>query len=99
MTVKTTNQKEASRRKSLGELGELLGIKALVDDGFDRIANLNDSRMNYPFGDLYAEKCGKKFVISLRAFQRDLDKSVSFPSWLPISKRAKVRNSGTPRGL
>jgi hypothetical protein len=60
-------QKEAGRKKSLGELGELFGIKALVDNKFEKIVNLNDIKMNYPFADLYAEKDGKKYVISIKA--------------------------------
>lgn len=49
-------KKEALRKKSLGELGELFGIKALVDNSFEKVVNLNDKKMNYPFADLYAEK-------------------------------------------
>ena len=60
-------KKEARRKKSLGELGELFGIKALVDKSFKNIENLNDTKMNYPFADLYAEKDGKKYVISIKA--------------------------------
>ena len=62
-----SRKKEALRKKSLGELGELFAIKALVDNSFERIVNLNDQQMNYPFADLYAEKEGKKYVISIKA--------------------------------
>lgn len=65
MTV--DSKKEAMRKKSLGELGELFAIKALVDDSFERIVNLNDKKMNYPFADLYAEKDGKKYIFSIKA--------------------------------
>ena len=37
------NKKEAVRKKSPGELGELFAIKALADKKFDRIRNLNDN--------------------------------------------------------
>ena len=60
-------KKEAKRKKSLGELGELFGIKALVDFKFKNIKNLNDSERNYPFADVYAEKGNKKYVISIKA--------------------------------
>jgi len=60
-------KKEALRKKSLGELGELFGIKALVDYKFDKIRNLNDEKMNSPFADLYAEKDGKNFIISIKS--------------------------------
>ena len=61
------NKKEASRKKSLGELGELFAIKALVDRGFDKIRNLNDRQLNEPFADLECEKDGLKMVISVKA--------------------------------
>ena len=60
-------KKEAKRKKSLGEIGELYGIKALVDNGFTNIRNLNDVRMNYPYADVFAERNGRKFVISIKA--------------------------------
>ena len=59
--------KKAKKLKALGELGELIGIKALVDAGFSKVTNLNDKKMNFPFADIYAEKTGKKFVISIKA--------------------------------
>ena len=61
------NKKEAARKKSLGELGELFAIKALVDRGFDKIRNLNDKQLNEPFADLECEKDGLKMVISVKA--------------------------------
>ena len=68
------NEKEAARKKSLGELGELFAIKALVDKEFDRIRNLNDSQFNEPFADIECEKGGQKYIVSVKArnkFQRD----------------------------
>ena len=61
------NKKEAARKKSLGELGELFAIKALVDKKFDRIRNLNDSTMNEAFADIECEKDGVRYVISVKA--------------------------------
>lgn len=61
------NKKEASRKKSLGELGELFALKALVDKKFDKIRNLNDDLMNETFADISCEKDGVKYVISVKA--------------------------------
>lgn len=61
------NRKEAARKKSLGELGELFALKALVDKKFDRIRNLNDDIMNETFADIECEKDGIKFIISVKA--------------------------------
>ena len=65
--MNTENQKEAARKKSLGELGELFALKALVDQKFDKIRNLNDQKMNEKFADIVAEKEGVKYVISVKA--------------------------------
>lgn len=62
-----TNQKEASRKKSLGELGELFALKTLVDNEYDKIRNLNDINMNSEFADIYCEKNGERYVISVKA--------------------------------
>ena len=68
------NKKEAARKKSLGELGELFALKALVDKKFDRIRNLNDNLMNETFADIECEKDGQKYIISVKArnkYQKD----------------------------
>lgn len=67
MEIKDLNKKEAARKKSLGELGELFAIKALVDRGYDKIRNLNDKSLNEPFADLECEKNGIKIIISVKA--------------------------------
>ena len=64
----TGSKKEAMRKKALGELGELVALKTLVDNGFEKISHLNDTkRKNFPFADLLAEKDGKKYAISVKA--------------------------------
>ncbi len=60
------NKKEAARKKSLGELGELFALKALVDNRFDKIRNLNDKTRNETFADIECEKNGVKYVISVK---------------------------------
>jgi hypothetical protein len=68
------NKKEASRKKSLGELGELFALKALVDKKFDKIRNLNDNSLNETFADIECEKDGLRYVISVKArnkYQKD----------------------------
>jgi hypothetical protein len=67
MTNVLLNKKEASRKKSLGELGELFALKSLVDKRFDRIRNLNDDSMNETFADIICEKDDFKYVISVKA--------------------------------
>jgi len=65
--MEVENRKEAARKKSLGELGELFAIKALVDKKIDRIRNLNDNVMNETFADIECEKDGQKCIVSVKA--------------------------------
>jgi hypothetical protein len=39
----------------------------LVDKKFDRIRNLNDSKVNEPYADIECEKDGLRYVISVKA--------------------------------
>ena len=61
------NKKEAARKKSLGELGELFALKALVDNRFDKIRNLNDDILNEKFADIECEKDGIRYIVSVKA--------------------------------
>lgn len=65
--MSTENKKEAARKKSLGELGELFALKALVDQKFDKIRNLNDQKMNEKYADIICEKDGVKYAVSVKA--------------------------------
>ena len=66
-SLNNANRKEAARKRSLGELGELFAIKALVDNEFDKIRNLNDDSFNEAFADLKCEKDDKRYIISVKA--------------------------------
>ena len=57
----------ALRCRRLGDLGEELAEHLLVTNGFTNILNLNKSKMNQPFADFYAERGGRKYVISVKA--------------------------------
>jgi len=61
------NKSEAMRKKSLGELGELIAIKTLVDLHFDKIRNVNDVHMNEPFVDIICQKETRKYIVSVKA--------------------------------
>ena len=85
--------KEAARKKSLGELGELFAIKALVDKKFDRIRNLNDKIMNEAFADIECEKDGVRYVISVKArnkFQKNGKLNTRYNLGSDAYKKAKI---------
>lgn len=85
-------KKEAARKKSLGELGELFAIKALVDEQYDKIRNLNDDHMNEPFADIYCEKDGHRYVISVKArnkYQKDGKLNTQYNLGTNVYEKAK----------
>jgi len=87
------NKKEAARKKSLGELGELFALKALVDQKFDKIRNLNDNAMNETFADIEAEKDGVKYVISVKArnkFQKNGKLNTRYNLGRDVYEKAKI---------
>lgn len=59
--------KNRERTGALGALGECLAGEALINNGFENIKNLNTTQHNHPFGDLLAERDGKKYLISVKA--------------------------------
>jgi hypothetical protein len=61
------NDQTALRCRRLGDIGEELAEHLLVTNGFTNVLNLNKSRMHYAFADFYAERDGRKFVISVKA--------------------------------
>ena len=57
----------AARSHSNGNIGEKLAEQVLELNGFTNIENLNRSRVNHKYADIYAEKDGERYVISVKA--------------------------------
>jgi hypothetical protein len=64
------DQATAHRAQKLGGLGEALAEQILRNAGFTSIRNLNETRKNFPFGDIYAERDAQKYVISVKIRNR-----------------------------
>lgn len=58
-----------------------------MDNHFERVVNLNDRKMNYPFADLYAEKEGRKFIISIKA-RNKFQKNHTLNAYYNLGSRA-----------
>lgn len=57
----------AARSRSNGRIGEQLAEQVLELNGFTNIENLNNSKFNHKYADIYAEKDGERYVISVKA--------------------------------
>ena len=65
--VSRINDKKATRKKKLGDLGELIATTLLKKAGFTDIRNLNLEYQNTPYADILAKRKGKDYVISIKA--------------------------------
>ena len=54
------------RRGELGRIGELIAVEELSAHGFTAILLLRERNQIYPFADIYAEREGRKFWISVK---------------------------------
>jgi hypothetical protein len=64
--VAKLNKGTASRSKQLGDIGEKLIESILARNNFTNIKNLNHHKVNFPYADIYAERDGVKYVISVK---------------------------------
>lgn len=60
----------SSNKHALGREGERIAATLLERAGFTSVRRLNDEQVNFPFADLYAERAGRKFFISVKARNR-----------------------------
>ena len=56
----------AARSRSNGEIGEKLAEQVLATNGFVNIENLNKTHANHKYADIYAEKDGVRYAISVK---------------------------------
>src|SRR5712692_7926766 len=68
--IAVLNQATARRAQTLGSVGETLAERILRSAGFTNIRNLNELRRNFPFGDIYAERDAKRYIISVKIRNR-----------------------------
>jgi len=56
----------------LGDLGEKIAVDILSrpQNGFVKVRNLNTEHPNHPYVDLYAERNGERYVISVKAHRK-----------------------------
>jgi predicted XRE-type DNA-binding protein len=57
---------DRERTKALGEWGERNAIALLQRAGFDAVRDLNAATANHPFGDVFAERGGSRYLIGVK---------------------------------
>jgi hypothetical protein len=54
------------RTRALGRWGELKAVKMLRDAKFCNVRDMNEATANHPFGDIYAERNGKRYLLGVK---------------------------------
>lgn len=100
------NQATAARAQKLGGVGEQLAMQLLRSASFTNIRNLNQVRMNFPFGDIFAERGAQRYVISVKIRNRYEARTGRLNARYKLGKRsyalaarAQVELSATPAFL
>ena len=57
---------DRERTKALGLWGEKTAITLLQKAGFDLVKDMNAEYSNHPFGDIYAERKGTRYMIGVK---------------------------------
>ncbi len=64
--VRVQNKATAARSHKLGKIGEQWAEALLARNGFTNVQSLNAERSNHSYADIYAEKDGGRYVISVK---------------------------------
>ena len=58
--------REYDRRIALGSWGERKAMVLLDRAGFSKVRDVNVETFNHPFGDIYAERAGMRYLIGVK---------------------------------
>lgn len=64
--LRVQNKLTAARSRNLGNLGEQWAAALLERNGFTNVENFNNRRKNHAYADIYAERNGERYVISVK---------------------------------
>lgn len=79
------------RKRALGDWGEKKGIDLLKRAGFHNVRNMNAESSNHPFGDLYAERDGKRYLIGVKTRNKYQASGLINPAYNVRKRGADVR--------
>jgi Holliday junction resolvase len=83
--------KESERRKALGNWGENKAISLLKAAGFSDVRDMNAEISNHPFGDIYAERSGARYLIGVKTRNKYQVSGLINPTYNVRKKGADVQ--------
>ena len=57
---------DRERTRILGSWGESKAVALLKGAGFENVRDINAETFNHPFGDVYAERDGERYLIGVK---------------------------------
>jgi hypothetical protein len=64
--VREQTRERVQRKRALGDWGEKKAIDLLKRAGFRNVRDINAETFNHPFGDIYAERDGARYLIGVK---------------------------------
>ena len=64
--VREQTRERVQRKRALGDWGEKKAVGLLKRAGFGNVKDMNAESFNHPFGDIYAERDGARYLIGVK---------------------------------
>ena len=68
--IREQTRERVQRKRALGDWGEKKALFLLKRAGFQNFRDMNAERSNHPFGDIYAERDGARYLIGVKTRNR-----------------------------
>src|SRR5262249_15167815 len=82
---------ERERTDALGLWGERKALALLKRAGFANVRDMNAESFNYPYGDIYAERAGKRFLIGVKTRNKFQVSGLLNPTYNVRKRHANVQ--------
>ncbi len=89
--VREQTRERVQRKRALGDWGERKAANLLKRAGFLEVRDMNAESANHPFGDIFAERDGVRYLIGVKTRNRYQVSGVINPTYNVRKRRADVR--------
>jgi hypothetical protein len=84
-------REQAQRTRALGDWGEKKALDLLQRSGFGNVRDMNAESVNHPFGDIFAERNGGRFLIGVKTRNKHQENGLINPSYNVCKRSADVQ--------
>jgi hypothetical protein len=90
MILSAATMSDRERTKALGTWGENKAIDLLKKAGFNDVRDMNAAVANHPFGDIYAERGGSRYMIGVKTRNKYQVSGILNPTYNVRKRNANV---------